>query len=194
MPVMKKMQILTFATLVAGLAPFAQAVQEAPQEKPTTTTVQVKTTKFLRVGGDLVGVALVNKKNESLGKVEDVVIHPKGDVAFVEFSGAGALKTGTKRYPVPWRALERNENGQFVLDTQPDNFGRSPSYEKKPDMYSMDWWNETDKAYAKHVATKATPAEASASLAPAKLLYLGSELRSRSIENPDGEKIATVHE
>lgn len=191
---MKKMQFLTCATMVAGLVPFAMAVQDPPQEKPTTTTIQVKSTKLMRVGGDLAGKSLVNQKNESLGKVEDIIVHPRGDIAFVEFSGAGALKTGAKRYPIPWRALERNEDGQFVLNATGESFASSPSYDKKPDMYAMDWWNETDKAYAKHVAVKSSPTEASASLAPAKMLYQGTDLRSRSIESPDGEKVATMHE
>lgn len=188
---MKHLQVLTFATVLAGLAPFAQAV---PQEKPTTTTIQTKTTKLMRVGSDLVGKSLVNEKNESLGKVEDVIVHPRGDVSFIEFSGAGALNTGAKRFPVPWRALDRNEEGQFVIRSTPSDFAHSPSYDKKPDMTAISWWDETDKAYAKLVAVKASPTEASASLAPTKLLYLGSDLRSRSIENPDGQKIASMHE
>lgn len=191
---MKKLQILAFATLVAGLAPVALAKQTPPQDKPSTATVQVKTTKLMRVGADLTGKSLVNRKNESLGKVEDIIIHPKGDIAFVEFSGAGGLKTGVNRYPVPWQALTRNDEGQFVLDATGENFSKSPSYDKKPDMYAMAWWSETDKAYAKHVAAKSSPVEASASLTPAKMLYLGSDLRSRSIESPDGEKVAMMHE
>ncbi|HUR28252.1 MAG TPA: PRC-barrel domain-containing protein [Planctomycetota bacterium] len=166
-----------------------------PQEKTGTTTLQVKTVKLSRVGSDLIGKALVNEKNEPLGKVEDIVVHPRGEVAFIEFSGAGALNTGTKRFPVPWRALERNvETGQFVLRTTPADFAGSPSYDKKPDMRAIGWWDATDKAYAKHVAARATPAEAAASLAPTKLLYLGNDLRSRTIENPDGQKIAAMHE
>lgn len=190
---MKKLHALTLAAL-AGVAPFAMAAQDPPAEKPTTTTVQVKTTKLMRVGADLTGKSLVNKKNETLGKVEDVVIHPRGDVAFVEFSGAGSLKTGTKRFPIPWRALERNDDGQFVINATGEQLAKSPAYDKKPDMKAMEWWADTDTAYAKHVAAKASPTEASSSLAPAKMLYLGSDLRSRSIENPDGAKIATVHE
>lgn len=189
---MKKLQFLTLATVALGVVPFAQAL---PQEKPATTIIQVKTTKLSRVGSDLVGKALVNEKNEPLGKVEDIVVHPRGDIAFVEFSGAGSLNTGAKRFPVPWRALERNvETGQFVLRATPADFAASPSYDKKPDMRAIGWWDETDKAYSKLVAARSTPAEASASLAPTKLLYMGNDLRSRTVESPDGQKIAAMHE
>lgn len=191
---MKQLKFLTLAAFAALLSPSAMALQGAPQEKPTTATIQVKTTKLMRVGGDLTGKSLVNQKNESLGKVEDIIVHPKGDIAFVEFSGAGALKSGVKRFPVPWRALTRNEDGQFVLNASGEDFAGSPNYSKKPDMYAMEWWDATDKAYAKHVAARATPVEASVSLAPAKMLYLGSDLRSRSIESPEGEKLASMHE
>jgi sporulation protein YlmC with PRC-barrel domain len=191
---MKKLHIVTCAVIVAGLVPQAMAIQTAQQEVPKTTTIQVKTTKLARVGGDLAGKSLVNRKGETLGKVEDIVVHPRGDVAFVEFSGAGSLKSGAKRFPVPWRALEINEDGQFVLNATGEQFAQSPSYDKKPDMTNIQWWDDTDKAYAKHVAAKAAPSQAAASLAPAKMLYLGSDLRSRSIENPDGTKVATMHE
>lgn len=191
---MKISKTLTCATFVAGLASFAVALTAAPQEKPPTSTIQVKTVKLMRVGSDLVGRSLVNQKNEPLGKVEDIIVHPKGDIAFVEFSGAGSLKTGLNRYPVPWRALARNDDGQFVLDATPESFAKSPCYDKKPDLTAMSWWSETDAAYSKHVAAKSSPVEASASLAPAKMLYQGSDLRSRSIESVEGEKIATMHE
>jgi sporulation protein YlmC with PRC-barrel domain len=186
---MTTLRFLTCATVLACLSTsyFAQ------EEKPATTTVQVKTVKLLRVGSDVVGTMLVTPKNEALGKAEDLVIHPKGEVAFVEFSGAAAVRAGTYRYPAPWRALERNESGQFVLATTPEGFVKLPRYEK-PNLTSMDWWLDADRAFSKMVSANASPTEASTSLAPAKMLYLASDLRSRTIENPEGQKVATMHE
>lgn len=189
---MKAIRILACASLFAGLSTVAAAAQEDPVT-PKTTTVEVKATKLKRVGADLVGKSVVTPKDELLGKVEDVIIHPKGDIAFVEVTGAGQLKTATRRFAVPWNAITCNANDQLVLATTPDAFVKFPHYEKA-NLTDMDWWVDNDRKYAKLVGAKATPAEASTSLAPAKLLYLGSELRSRSIENPEGEKIATMHE
>src|SRR5688572_16594179 len=115
---MKAIRFLASAMTV--LAATAAAQQPTTQEEPQTTTVETRTTRLLRAGSDLVGTTLVNLKNEPLGKVEDLVIHPKGDIAFLEFSGAGTLKTGSKRFPVPWSALNRNEHNQFVLDIKPE--------------------------------------------------------------------------
>lgn len=185
-------QKLACASVLTGLCALTSA-QGTPQEQPATTTIQIKKTKLMRVGGDVVGATLVSPKNDPLGKAENLVIHPKGDVAFVEFSGAASTRAGNYRYVAPWRALERNENGQFVLDTTPENFAKLPRYEKA-DLTAMDWWSDADRAYAKILAAKATPVEGSASLAPAKALYLASELRARSIESPDGAKVASVHE
>lgn len=190
---MEAFPFLACVGVLAGLSTRPAALQETPQE-PKTTTIQVKRTKLLRVGGDLVGASLVTPKNEPLGKAEDLVIHPKGEIAFVEFTGAGSLNTGAARYPVAWRALERNEHGQLVLATTPDVFVRMPHYEGKPDLRKMDWWHDADAAYAKILAAKTSPVEASVSLSPGKELYLASDLRSRSIENPNGEKVATMHE
>ena len=193
---MNSIRILAHGCLLAALAPLATAQQGGTKEAPTTTTVQVKTVKLVRVGGDLVGKTLVTQKNEPLGKVEDVVIHPRGDVAFVEFLGTSNLNQGKRVWPVPWRALSRSEDGQFAIATTPEAFVKLPPYEsgKRPKLDNIEWWTNVDKAYSSLVAEKASPVEASTSLAPAKALYLASDLRSRSIENPDGEKIATVHE
>jgi sporulation protein YlmC with PRC-barrel domain len=121
------------------------------------------------------------------------VIHPKGEIAFVEFSGAGTTRTGAYRYPVPWRALDRNSTGQWSLPTTQEAFVKLPRYEKA-DVTAMGWWTDAERAYANMMLAKASPTEAAASLAPTKMMYLASDLRSRSIENPEGEKVATMHE
>ena len=189
---MKALRFLASAMTV--LAATAAAQQPTTQEEPQTTTVETRTTRLLRAGSDLVGTTLVNLKNEPLGKVEDLLIHPKGEIAFLEFSGAGTLKTGTKRFPVPWSALNRNEHNQFVLDIKPEAFAEKKHYEKRPKLTDIDWWKEADRSYARITKDTASPAEASVSLAPGKLLYLASDLRTRTIEDPEGEKIATMHE
>jgi sporulation protein YlmC with PRC-barrel domain len=190
---MKPMRSMAGAGALVGLSALALAQQEPAQPEPKTTTVQVKTIKLMRVGSDLVGTSLVNAKNEPLGSCEDLVIHPRGDVAFVEFSGSGSLKTGKNRYPIPWRALERNETGQFVIAIAPESFVDKPHYETAK-LSDMDSWKNVDAEYAKITKRTASPVEAGATLAPAKMLYLASDLRSRSIENPEGEKVATMHE
>lgn len=189
---MKALQILAIA--LTAFPAVSAAQQPTTQQTPQTTTVETKTTKLLRAGSDLVGSTLVNAKNEPLGKVEDLIIHPKGDIAFIEFSGAGALDTGTERFPVPWSALERNEHNQLVLATKPEDFAQKKHYTKRPKLTDMDWWKEADRAYAKLTKANASPVEASVSLAPGKMLYLASDLRTRTIENAEGEKIATMHE
>ena len=112
---MRVLRILSCASVVAALGPAFAAQQEKPAAAPATTTIRVQEIRLQRVGSDLIGKTLVTPKNEPLGKVEDIVIHPKGEIAFIEFSGAGALQTGMNRYPVPFRALSRNEHDQLVL-------------------------------------------------------------------------------
>ena len=190
---MRSNRILACASVLAAASLPLVAQQEKPPAATPTTTIKVQQTALQRVGADLTGSSVVTPKNEPLGKVEDLVIHPKGEIAFVELSGAGATRTGAYRYPVPWRALDRNEHGQLVLATTPDEFVKYPRYEKA-DLTAMDWWADADRAYAKVVAAKASPAEAATSLAPAKKMYLASDVRARPVENPEGEKVAMMHE
>lgn len=189
----------SFACVLAAIAATSSSVlawQGDAPGAPKQTTVQVKTVKLVRVGADLLGKSLVTEKNEPLGKVEEIVIHPRGDVAFVEFLGAASLNQGKRVWPVPWRALKLGDDGQFVIATTPQTFVKLPPYEaeRRPKLDNVEWWTNVDKAYASIVAEKASPVEASTSLGPTKMLWVASDLRSRSIENPEGEKVATVHE
>jgi sporulation protein YlmC with PRC-barrel domain len=188
-----KMLSLACTGVLATLAGALSAQEQPAGQEPKTTTVQVKSTRLQRIGADVVGVSLVTPANEPLGKVEDVILHPKGDVSFLEVSGTGALRTGSHRFAVPWHATDRNDAGQFTLAIEPANFPKMPHYEKAA-PFDMEFWLDTDRMYSKITGEKASPAEAGISLAPAKRLYTATDVRSRTIESAEGEKLATVKE
>jgi len=194
---MRTIRFLTCAALLCGAAGISLAAQNTPQEKPTTTTVQVQKLKLTRVS-DLVAKDVATARGEALGKVEEVIVHPRGDVAFVVLSTAGHLnfEGGKNLIPVPWRAMKTNEDGSLVLDIKVDSFEHQKSFNRNewPKLSDMDYWKEIDGNFNKQKKETASPVEASASLAPTKLLFRSSELKSRHVESPEGEQIATIHE
>lgn len=191
---MKNHTILAVCAALSGLTPCFAAQQEPTTEKPKTATVEVRTMRFLR-GNDFIGKSIDNTRGVNLGKIDDLVLHPKGDLAFVVIAPNGALKTKQKLIPVPWSAIATNEEGVATLDVQPDDFADASGFDKDKfhDLTDLDWWMDVDKRYRRQKTTSSA-VNASATLAPTKQLLRSSELKSRAIESPEGQKIASMHE
>lgn len=180
-----------------GQRPGAQAGQGTTRGQ----TAGQQQNRLMRASNDVVGQSLVGGANEQLGRVEDLIIHPRGDIAYVEFSGASSLNTGARRFPVPYRALSRNQQGQFTLGTSARDFTSMPGFDKDtPALSDAAYWNTVDRAYDKVITDRlsrdqvGTMEASAAKLAPAKTLYSASDLRARAIETPDGQKLGTVRE
>jgi sporulation protein YlmC with PRC-barrel domain len=199
---MQAFPYLTCAGLLAALAPVLPAQDTPPRQgqdpnKPMQSTPMHPTAKqdrLMRFQNDFIGMQVVTSKGETLGKVEDVIIHPQGRVAYVQISGGGAA--GPARHvPVPWTALTRNEQGQLVLNTTSQDFAKFPDYDKQPPLSDASWWSNVDRAYEKiESSIDRRASEASAPLPPVKALHLGSAFRTITIETPEGEKLGTVRE
>ncbi len=56
-------------------------------------------------GSKLMGLAVKNRANEDLGKIEDLVIDGRGHVRYAAVSFGGFLGFNNKLFAVPWKAL-----------------------------------------------------------------------------------------
>ncbi|QDU26161.1 PRC-barrel domain protein [Anatilimnocola aggregata] len=56
-------------------------------------------------GSKLMGLAVKNRDNEDLGKIEDLVIDERGHVRYAAVSYGGFLGFNNKLFAVPWKAL-----------------------------------------------------------------------------------------
>ena len=193
---MNTIRFLGCAALAVAFAPLSRAQTDAPtKDKPVTTTVQVQTLKLARAD-DLVGRDVHTPGGENLGTVSDVVIHPKGEIAFLVVGLAGSLNAGGKLVPIPWQAARRDENGIFIVDVKPADLAKGKGFPKEewPDMSKVDFWMDVDKTWTRQKSANATAVEASATLQPSKALYRGSALENMVVEAPEGEKLAAIDE
>lgn len=80
----------------------------------------------------LIGDPVVNRKGEKLGKIEDLVIHPKGFcVEYAVLSFGGFLGMGDKRFAVPLEALKLSpEERKFILDVDKERLKAAPGFDK----------------------------------------------------------------
>ena len=75
----------------------------------------------------------MNRQNEDLGRVEEVVIDViNGRIAFLVLSFGGLLGVCEKLYAVPWKALyyEKEQQG-YVLNVRPEQIDGAPGFEKE---------------------------------------------------------------
>lgn len=95
----------------------------------------------------LLGSKVENRRGESLGRIEDLVIDPDdGRVAAAIVSMGAFLGTGGKLTAIPLPAFTRDEaSGRFILDVDRETLRRAPGFD--PD----DWPELLDRVWAADV-------------------------------------------
>lgn len=74
-------------------------------DAPGVRANTVATAATAHRGSKLMGLAVKNRKNEDLGKIEDLVIDERGHVRYAAVSFGGFLGFNNKLFAVPWKAL-----------------------------------------------------------------------------------------
>jgi sporulation protein YlmC with PRC-barrel domain len=100
----------------------------------------------------IIGEAVVNRQNEDLGKIHELVIDAKeGRLVYAVISFGGFLGMGNKLFAMPWNAFEfvKNEN-KLMLNVDKEKLKAAPGFDqdaKWPDFADRDWGNSIYKYY-----------------------------------------------
>lgn len=99
----------------------------------------------------LVGNDVVNKKDEDLGDIKEIMLDVRtGRVSYAVLSFGGFLGLGEKLFAVPWDALTLDtEEKRFVLDVAKDSLDGAPGFDKNdwPDMADPTWQKKIHAYY-----------------------------------------------
>jgi sporulation protein YlmC with PRC-barrel domain len=99
----------------------------------------------------LIGDKVTNHQNESLGKIEEIMIDmASGRVAYAVLSFGGVAGIGDKLFAVPWQALRLDTaNKQFVLSVSKERLKNAEGFDKNawPSMSDPRWATETHSFY-----------------------------------------------
>jgi sporulation protein YlmC with PRC-barrel domain len=92
----------------------------------------------------IVGEAVVNRQNESLGKIHELVIDAKeGRLAYAVLSFGGFMGMGTKLFALPWGAFEFASDGnKLILNVDKEKLKTAPGFDqdtKWPDFADRTW-------------------------------------------------------
>jgi sporulation protein YlmC with PRC-barrel domain len=109
---------------------------------------------------DLTGLSVYNADDESLGKIEDLVIDPAtGTIRYAVLSFGGIMGIGDKFFAVPWRKLAFIPKGQTLsgtmkedhcrLDVSKDALKSAPGFDKQnwPNFADRSWSTSIDQYY-----------------------------------------------
>lgn len=94
----------------------------------------------------IIGEPVINKQNEDLGKIHEIVIDAKeGRVAYAVLSFGGFMGMGNKLFALPWRAFDfdRTEH-KLVLNVGKEKLKAAPGFDENsrwPDFADRTWGN-----------------------------------------------------
>jgi hypothetical protein len=100
----------------------------------------------------IIGEAVINRKNEGLGKIHELVIDAKeGRLAYAVLSFGGFVGLGNKLFAVPWGAFEfANTENKLILDVDKKKLESAPGFDrdaKWPDFADHAWGEDVHKYY-----------------------------------------------
>jgi len=121
----------------------------APAARSATMTRPV-----ILSAGTLCGNDVCNKKEESLGTVQDIMLDiDSGRIRYAVMSSGGFLGMGDRLFAVPWGALKLDShNKRFILDVDAERVKAAPGFDKDhwPNMADPAWATDLHAYYGTH--------------------------------------------
>lgn len=92
----------------------------------------------------IIGEAVVNRQNEDLGKIHELVIDAKeGRLAYAVLSFGGFMGMGNKLFALPWKAFEfSTTENKLILNVDKEKLKAAPGFDqdaKWPDFADRTW-------------------------------------------------------
>ena len=111
------MKLLTAIGAMTGLGLLGSA-QSNPQADKSVQHEATCVAPCVWLSSELVGMNVLSSEGEKLGKIEDIVVHPGGEVAYAVLSFGGWMGVGDKLFAMPWTVLRPMEPDATKKDSQ----------------------------------------------------------------------------
>jgi len=110
---MKSISLLASTAFICGVCAFGALAQGVPQTV-ALATVDIKTVAAGYQASQVIGASLMNDTNESIGKIDDLLITRDGKEPYAVLSVGGFLGMGTRLVVVRYDTL-KFVDGKIVL-------------------------------------------------------------------------------
>ena len=189
--------LATVAALVGLLGATEVGAQSASKPAASTPTGQaakspepIKDTKrFAEHTGlfrssAVVGSTVQDLEGKDAGKIEDLLVDSRGDVAYAIVSFGGFMGIGDRLYAVPWNAVILDRDKRTVhVDVRKETLERAPSFppDRWPDPNDREWGAEVRKGWSDASITAAVKTRL-AGTSPATLLKVDVDTNEGVVE------------
>ena len=100
----------------------------------------------------IIGEAVVNREDEALGKIHELVIDAKeGRVAYAVLSSGGFLGMGHRYFAMPWQTFEfASTENKLILNVNKEKLKAAPGFDKDakwPDFADRSWGGKIHEYY-----------------------------------------------
>ena len=106
----------------------------------------------LLTASTLTGDRVINKLDETLGHVEEIMLDTaQGRIAYAVMSSGGFLGLGERLFAIPWSALILDPDREcFIMDASKEQFDNAPGFDKShwPSMADRSWHDTVHTHYS----------------------------------------------
>jgi sporulation protein YlmC with PRC-barrel domain len=120
------------------------------QEFPKMADIETDETEALIASNKVEGTAVYNPDGDKLGSIYNFMVDKEsGQVEYAVLQFGGFLGLGSDHYPVPWAALEYDEEeGGYVLDVDKEFLESAPRFSaNEASRFTPFYGREVDTAY-----------------------------------------------
>jgi len=100
---------------------------------------------------DVIGKNVINRENEKLGKIEEIVLEKvSGQTRYAVLSFGGFLGLGDDLYAIPWQAMEYcPEENSFIINIDKEKLKTASGFNKDnwPDFADPTWLQSFNDFY-----------------------------------------------
>jgi sporulation protein YlmC with PRC-barrel domain len=152
---------------------------------------------------EIIGLPVMNKAGEHLGKIDDLVINMKsGEVCYAALAHGGVAGIGSKLFAVPFEKMtfvfgepNKANSRHFVFDVTKDQFDKTEGFDSShwPNVADPHWGASIDKHYnvtrKEHVKTDETAPKIAY-----ETVFRASKIKGMDVRNDRDENLGDVDE
>jgi len=214
MKTVEKMYVASAAVALACFtavpSAFGNASSQSGTDAPKSSMQARQSGPCVCLASDLIGTKVTSPQGEKLGKIEDVVVYPGGEVAYAVLSFGGVLGLGDKLFAIPWNVLKptgftmpkdgKDSEHTLVLPVEKEKLKNAPGFDKShwPDVANPDWARDIDTYYSSYRSTpkleKSRAVESSAGKSETGFNWKYSDLKGFDVRTPSGAKLGDIKE